>query len=91
MAKGPWAVRMTIVDVRDACPRGHGVGEEYIVKGDSPGGICLGSFGAILPYLTALRFGASFPWEKEEGVITLGCPDHENCVIWKLERLDEEV
>jgi len=87
---GPFSVKMTIVSVRDRCPNGHKVGEEHVVRRKSPGGICLGSLSAVLPYLTALRYGASFPWEDEEGVITIGCPDHENCVVWRLERLDEE-
>jgi len=43
-----------------------------------------------LPYLTALRFGASFPWESREGTITIGCPDHVNQVVWQLDRLEGE-
>lgn len=82
-------VKMTIVDIRDTCPNGHRVGEEYLVKHKTPGGICMGAFSSILPYLTSLRFGASFPWEDEPGTITLGCPDHENCVVWRLERVDD--
>jgi uncharacterized repeat protein (TIGR04076 family) len=85
---GRHAVRMRIVDVRKRCPQGHRVGQEWIVDGRTPEGICLGSFGACLPYLTALRFGASFPWETEAGAITIGCPDCENEVIWRLERVE---
>jgi uncharacterized repeat protein (TIGR04076 family) len=51
----------------------------------------MGSFGACLPYLTALRFGASFPWEEREGTIAIGCPDHINQVVWRLDRLEGEV
>jgi uncharacterized repeat protein (TIGR04076 family) len=83
-------VRMTIVGIRNKCSNGHKLGEQYVVRNKTPGGICLGSFGAVLPYLTALRFGASFPWEDEKGVITIGCPDHENEVIWRLERIRED-
>jgi len=79
-------VLMTIISIAGTCPNGHKLGEQWLVKRRTPAGICLGSFGACLPYLTALRFGASFPWEQEEGVITLGCPDHENQVVWRLER-----
>jgi uncharacterized repeat protein (TIGR04076 family) len=56
-------VRMRIIEVRKKCPRGHKVGDEWLGDGATPGGICMGSFGSCLPYLTALRFGASFPWE----------------------------
>mgnify|MGYP000128504820 FL=1 len=69
---------------------GDQAGDEWLVDGTTPGGICMGSFGSCLPYLTALRFGASFPWEKREGTITLGCPDHINQVVWKLDRLEDK-
>jgi uncharacterized repeat protein (TIGR04076 family) len=83
-------VRMRIVEIKKKCPRGHQVGEQWLVDGTTPGGICMGSFGSCLPYLTALRFGASFPWEKREGRITVGCPDPVNQVVWQLDRLEEE-
>ncbi len=79
-------VSMRIVSVAGNCPNGHRVGETYKVEGKSPAGICLGSFSACLPYLIALRFGASFPWEEREGTIRIGCPDPDNQVVWLLER-----
>ncbi len=79
-------VRMRIVEIRGKCPNGHKLDQEWLVGNKTPAGICMGSFSSILPYLTALRYGASFPWEEQEGAITLGCPDHENCVVWRLER-----
>ncbi len=80
-------VRMRIISVKGKCPNGHQAGEEYMVKGKTPAGVCLGSFGACLPYLTSLRFGASFPWEPQEGTLTIGCPDAANQVVWRLERV----
>lgn len=80
-------VRMRIVSIRGKCPNGHRVGEEYVVGRKTPAGICLGSFGACLPYLSALRYGASFPFEKEKGTISVGCPDPENEVVWHLTAL----
>ena len=56
-------VRMCIIEIKKKCPNDHQVGEEWVVEDNTPGGICMGSFGSCLPYLTALRFGASFPWE----------------------------
>ena len=82
-------VRMRIIDIKGTCPNGHRIGQEWIVESHTPRGICLGSFGACLPYLTALRFGASFPWEDQKGAITIGCPDHINQVVWRLEWLDD--
>jgi uncharacterized repeat protein (TIGR04076 family) len=79
-------VTMRVVSVAGICPNGHRVGEEHVVRSKTPAGICLGAFSSCLPYLTALRFGASFPWEEREGTITIGCPDHVNQVVWRLER-----
>ena len=81
-------VVMKVVEVKGKCPNGHHAGEEHLVQERTPKGICLGSFGACFPYLVALRYGADFPWESEKGVITLGCPDHVNQVVWRLERID---
>jgi uncharacterized repeat protein (TIGR04076 family) len=79
-------VTMRVISVERTCPNGHRVGEEHVVGGKTPEGICLGSFSACLPYLIALRFGASFPWESEEGTITIACPDADNQVVWRLTR-----
>lgn len=53
----------------------HEVGDTFEVGSTTPQGICLGAFGSIMPYLIGLRFEANFPWEKEEGVATIKCPD----------------
>jgi len=67
------------------CPNGHRVGHEYLVGGHTVKGICIAAFGTFLPYLTALRWGASFPWEDPPDAITVSCPDCENQVVWRLE------
>ena len=66
----------------------HHIGQKFNVDGQTPGGMCMGSFSSCLPYLTALRFGASFPWEKREGTTIIGCPDPVNQVVWRLDRLE---
>jgi uncharacterized repeat protein (TIGR04076 family) len=83
-------VRLRVIAVKSEegrCPNGHRVGDEYVVGSHTISGICIGAFGACLPYLTTLRWGGSFPWEDEPGTLTLGCPDCENQVVWRLERL----
>ena len=65
--KGAHQVRMRIIEVKKTCPRGHTAGEEWVIDGVTPDGICLGSFSSCMPYLTALRYGASFPWERRRG------------------------
>jgi uncharacterized repeat protein (TIGR04076 family) len=64
-------------------------GQVYILKKTTLDGLCLGLWNAIAPYLTALRYGANFPWEEEEGVITVGCPDPDGIAV-ELRRIEEE-
>jgi len=71
------------------CPSGrHKIGQTFTVKNSTLEGLCLGLWNAITPYLTALRYGANFPWEKEEGIITIGCPDPDGISV-ELRRLEE--
>lgn len=81
-------VRMRVVSVQSEggrCPNGHRAGYEYLVGGHTVKGICIGAFGACLPYLTTLRWGGSFPWEEQTDTITVASPDCENQVVWHLQ------
>jgi len=83
-------VRLRVIEVKSPggrCPNGHRAGDEYTISSHTVTGICIGAFGACLPYLTALRWGGSFPWEEEPGSLTLCCPDCDNQVIMRLERV----
>jgi uncharacterized repeat protein (TIGR04076 family) len=83
---------MEVIEVRaegGRCPNAHRVGHEFVVRGHTVKGICIGAFGACLPYLTTLRWGGSFPWEERPGEITVACPDCENQVVWRLTVLEE--
>ena len=66
----------------------HQVGQEIDVENTTPGGMCLGAWNAIAPYLTALRYGGNFPWEKEKGVATIHCPDPKGITL-ELRRIEE--
>ncbi|UCG91997.1 MAG: TIGR04076 family protein [candidate division WOR-3 bacterium] len=59
----------------------HTVGQEFIVEHTTPAGMCLGAWNASAPYVSALRFGGNFPWEKEEGVATIHCPDPKGITL----------
>ncbi len=81
-------VRLKVIEVKaesGRCPNGHRVGDEYVVGAHTAKGICVGAFSACLPYLTTLRWGGAFPWEDDPNGLTLGCPDCENQVVWRLE------
>ena len=51
--------------------------------------MCLSAFGVLLPAIQTLKYGGSFPWEKDKKVAYLGCPDQLNQVVYRLERMDE--
>lgn len=67
----------------------HKPGQVFIVDSTTPEGICIGVWNAVAPYVTALRYGGNFPWEKEEGVMTIKCPDPEGITL-ELRRIRRE-
>jgi len=81
-------IKITLMSQLKKCPNGHKVGDQFIVGRTTPGGMCMGAFGALLPFITALRYGGDFPWEKEKGSATLCCPDPEVVNTFKLERIE---
>jgi uncharacterized repeat protein (TIGR04076 family) len=54
--------------VKGICQGGyHPIGETWEIDVDNamtPEGICLGAFGAILPYVMILVGNGEFPWEE---------------------------
>jgi uncharacterized repeat protein (TIGR04076 family) len=83
-------VRITLVSQIGTCPRGHKVGDCWTTDGASPGGMCLGALGTLMPAINALRFGGNFPWMREQGVGTFACPDHVVQNVFKVERLAQQ-
>ncbi|MGQ9509426.1 MAG: TIGR04076 family protein [Thermodesulfobacteriota bacterium] len=65
------------------------VGQEFIVEesGAIPPGFCTWAWHDIYPALTGLRFGASYPWMKREGIIYSCCSDGLRPVFFKIERI----
>jgi uncharacterized repeat protein (TIGR04076 family) len=82
-------VKITLVSQHRRCHAGHQVGDEWVVGRRTPGGMCLGAFSSLVPYLTTLRFGGNFPWEDHEGEGTFACPDHLVCNVFHLKRVGE--
>ncbi len=58
---------------------------------DSVADMCLSAFNSISPAIQVLRHGGSFPWEKNPDEAYIGCPDHLNQMVFKLERVGEVV
>ena len=66
-------IRITLTSQLKKCPAGHKVGDEFVVGRHIPGGMCMGAFNALIPFIMTLRFGGSFPWEKDPDSGHLGC------------------
>ena len=78
-----------IVKVEGKCVAGHQVGEEFDLTlfSDKPDkirrapNVCGFLYDAIFPYMVALQFGGSFPWEEDKDRFLAGCPDNYKVVI----------
>ena len=80
-------VLVKIVSQKGKCEQDHKVGEEWMLHGKTPEGICLGALPTILSAARALMFGASFPWESDPDATWVACPDPENPVVFEVRRL----
>jgi len=83
-------VKITLVSQLKKCPAGHQVGDEFLIGHMTPAGLCMGAFSSLLPYITTLRFGGSFFWEKNDDEGTFCCPDPEVVNVFHLERVNHD-
>jgi len=82
-----YKVNIRVISQKGHCEAGHKVGDEWLVGEKTPEGLCIFAFGSLLPFLTPLMYGGSFPWEKDPDVSTVACPDAENPVVFEIRRL----
>jgi len=82
-----YTIRITVESVKGKCALGNKPGTVFLVKETSPAGICLGALSALLPAIETMQYGGSFPWEADPDVAYIGCPDHINQVVYRLERV----
>lgn len=91
MAKNPkigHRIRARIIRVKGSCSAGHYEGEEFEISCHDSGGLCGFFYHDIFPTLATLQFGGSMPW-WEGNAVELSCPDKENEVTIRLERIEE--
>jgi len=62
------------------------VGDEFEIGECTPPGMCSWAFYTIFPFAQVLKFGGSFPWEKDKDGTTVACPDPDNPVVFDLVR-----
>ena len=81
-------VQLRITVKRGKCQGGiNHVGQSFTVENTTPAGMCLGAWNSVAPYVTALRFGADFPWEQAKGYALIHCPDPKGITL-ELRRID---
>jgi uncharacterized repeat protein (TIGR04076 family) len=85
-----YKVSATIISQRGKCEAGHKVGDEFLISDKTPTGMCAWAFYTVFPFASALQVGGSFPWEEDEGMATVACPDPTNPVIFELKRLRKQ-
>ncbi|MFQ5980452.1 MAG: TIGR04076 family protein [Candidatus Heimdallarchaeota archaeon] len=79
------SIEITNILESGKCPHGHKIGEKFEWP-DDRGKICGSACHAIYPYVTGLRAGGAFPWEKDPESCTICCPDYNNPVVFKMTR-----
>ena len=82
-----YVVKARVVSQKGHCEAGHKVGDEYEIDDSVPAGMCSWAFFAIFPFVTALKSGGSFPWEKNKDKATVVCPDPTNPAVFELTRI----
>jgi uncharacterized repeat protein (TIGR04076 family) len=92
----PHKVVARILSVRGTCEARHEAGQEFDLSGDvvvgysgKPNTLCQALYCAIYPSYRTLRFGGTFPWEKDTDVARVACPDPDNPVTVELRRIRE--
>ncbi len=84
-----YKVSIRVVSQKGTCANEHKVGDQWVVDGKTPEGICLSAFNSLFPVLQVLKYGGSFPWASDPDVTTSACPDATNPVVFELRRLRE--
>jgi uncharacterized repeat protein (TIGR04076 family) len=78
-----------VIDVKDqqgTCAAGHRIGDRIIIENvKERGHICPTALHTLYPYIYAMKYGAEFPWAKDDK-IRIACPDLENPVVFELRR-----
>ena len=80
-------VAVKVISQKGTCVQEHKVGDEWVIGGKSPEGICLYALHAMYPNLCVLGLGGSFPWSTDPDAATEACPDPNNPVVFEIRRL----
>jgi len=84
-------LRIKVVDQKGKCPIGYKIGDTFYIKdGLSPSGLCMTALSALIPGISVLMVGGSFPWEENPDATCRSCQDYKNPVVFEISRLPKE-
>jgi uncharacterized repeat protein (TIGR04076 family) len=88
---GGFRIEAKVISQQGSCQFGHQVGDVAVFDGETiQGRVCLSALYSFLPKVFAMRYGAEFPWLKEnKDVSTHACPDAFNPVVFEIRRIRE--
>lgn len=78
---------ISVIKQKGSCPVGHKVGDKFYFSGGLTGeGLCTTALAALIPAISVLTVGASFPWETDPNATIRGCQDCKNTVEFEVRR-----
>ncbi len=81
-------LEIRVVAQKGSCPVGHKIGDVFLFKGGLTGeGLCTTALTALLPAISVLSIGGSFPWESDPCSTQRACQDFNNTVIFEVKRV----
>jgi len=86
-----YRIIVKVISQKGTCQFGHKVGDTVVFDGETiQGRICLSALYSFLPKVFALRYGANFPWLKEDkDASTHACPDAFNPTVFEVRRVPD--
>jgi uncharacterized repeat protein (TIGR04076 family) len=80
-----------VISQKGTCAFGHQVDDTVVFDGETvQGRVCFSALYSFLPKVFAMRYGADFPWLKDDkDVATHACPDAYNPVVFEIRRVRE--
>jgi uncharacterized repeat protein (TIGR04076 family) len=80
-------IEITVTGQKGTCGAGHKVGDKWLIQNHTPGGICLSVYPQMHACIDVLKYGGTYPWNKDPDIDQVICPDPQNPVIFKLKRI----
>jgi uncharacterized repeat protein (TIGR04076 family) len=81
-----YEVIVKVISQEGRCGAGHKVGDEWILEGKSPAGMCMNALIGLYPHARALMLGGQFPWGPDPNTIRHACPDSRNPLVFEIKR-----